>query len=579
MLRSTRQPPILQGQWRGAVCPRLVSACTGFVWLLISVPSASAQTCPGGASGNCFTPHATPGCQDPVCCASVCQIDPFCCTTTWDGQCAAVAGSVCQPPPPVNCGASGLGDCFAAHSAPGCNIPSCCSSVCELLPTCCSVTWDAQCVSAAYQLCPPVCVPQCPVNSNTEMEDCDTVGFGNDPCPQGAAGSELQSLISNKAMCGSIKFVSAAGSTVGVPERDAFRISLPDPDGNGQARVSLSLLAERGTADSGTSPLFVALIRNACDGLQTAPLHAQVVDCQAAIVQGCVPAGDWLAVVARGTFPNSETYPFNCLNGVQSYVLTASWNDQCGSACGTSGNCYAVHSTPGCSDSACCSAVCAVQPDCCTDSWDQACVNKALAVCAPPAPINDTCSGAIPWGLGSTDFALVTATPSALAAPETCLAAGQSLGQDVWYRLRGLRGDVSVRTCGLGNFDSALVLYSASCPTSALAALACSNGNPGCSQNPASAELSFDVECGTEYLLRVAAVGTAKGGGTLTISSTLPECGVCAADLNRDSQVNGTDLTTLLSAWGTSGSADINGDGVVSGSDLTVLLSSWGACP
>jgi hypothetical protein len=223
--------------------------------------------------------------------------------------------------------------------------------------------------------------------------------------------------------------------------------------------------------------------------------------------------------------------------------------------------------------------VCAVQPDCCTDSWDQACVNKALAVCVPPAPINDTCTAAIPLGLGSTDFALVTATPSALAAPATCLAAGQSLGQDVWYRLLGLRGDVSVRTCGLGSFDSALVLYSASCPTSALAALACSNGNPDCSQNPASAELSFDAVCGTEYLLRVAAVGTAKGGGTLTISSTLPACGVCAADLNRDSQVNGTDLTTLLSAWGTSGSADINGDGVVSGSDLTILLSSWGACP
>ncbi|MFM7480754.1 MAG: dockerin type I domain-containing protein [Planctomycetota bacterium] len=441
------------------------------------------------------------------------------------------------------------------------------------------MTWDAPCVSAAFQLCPPVCVPQCPTNSSIETENCDTIGFGNDPCPLGTAGSGFQSLVANKAMCGDIKFVSPAGSTVGVPERDAFRITLPDPDGNGQARVSLSLLSERGTADSGTVPLFVALIRNACDGLQTAVLHAQITDCQSASVQGCVPAGEWLAVVARGTFPTAETYPFNCLNGVQSYVLTASWNDQCGSACGTGGNCYAVHPTPGCSEAACCNAVCAVQPDCCSFSWDQACVTRAVSLCAPPIPTNDTCANAIPLGLGSTEFALVTATPSTIAAPDNCLGTGQSLGKDVWYRLRGLRGEVTLQTCGLGSFDSALVLYGTSCPSSSLSAVACSNGNPGCTQNPASAFLTFSAVCGQEYLLRVAAVGAAQGGGTLTISATLPACVACAADLNGDSQVNGTDLTALLSAWGSSGTADINGDGVVSGSDLTLLLSSWGTCP
>lgn len=579
MDRPTRKVRALHPSFICGVLEWSVRVGIGCSLLLLSAPSAVAQICPNEAIGNCFTAHASPGCQDPICCAAVCQIDSFCCTTTWDGQCAVIAGSVCTPPPPVDCGAAGLGDCFAAHTAPGCNIPSCCSTVCELLPTCCSVSWDATCVSAAYQLCSPVCVPQCPSNSNTETEDCNTTGFGNDPCPQGAAGSGFQSLTSGKAMCGSIKFVSAAGSTVGIPERDAFRITLPDPDGNGQARVSLSLLAERGTADSGTTPLFVALIRNACDGLQTAILHAQIVDCQTASVQGCVPAGDWLAVVARGTYPLPETYPFNCFTGVQSYVLTAGWNDQCGSACGTSGNCYAVHLMPGCSESACCNAVCAVQPDCCSDSWDQACVTQALSVCTPAVPVNDHCTGAIPLGIGSTEFALVTATPSPLAAPDNCLGTGQSLGRDVWYRLKGLRGQVTVRTCGLGSFDSALVLYGAACPTDALTAVACSNGDPDCMQNPASALLTFNAICGQEYLVRVAAVGTAQGGGTLTVNATLPACAACAADLSGDLQVNGTDLTALLSAWGSSGTADINGDGVVGGADLTVLLSSWGACP
>jgi len=56
-------------------------------------------------------------------------------------------------------------------------------------------------------------------------------------------------------------------------------------------------------------------------------------------------------------------------------------------------------------------------------------------------------------------------------------------------------------------------------------------------------------------------------------------CGaVCAGDYNHDGQRNGSDLATLLSAWGTQG-GDITGDGTTSGADLTALLSGWGACP
>ncbi len=52
----------------------------------------------------------------------------------------------------------------------------------------------------------------------------------------------------------------------------------------------------------------------------------------------------------------------------------------------------------------------------------------------------------------------------------------------------------------------------------------------------------------------------------------------CAGDYNLDGQRNGSDLATLLSAWGTQG-GDITGDGTTSGADLTALLSGWGACP
>lgn len=52
----------------------------------------------------------------------------------------------------------------------------------------------------------------------------------------------------------------------------------------------------------------------------------------------------------------------------------------------------------------------------------------------------------------------------------------------------------------------------------------------------------------------------------------------CPADFNGDGVRNGTDLTVILSSWGTPG-GDVNGDGTTNGTDLTVLLSGWGACP
>ncbi|MBM4363544.1 MAG: right-handed parallel beta-helix repeat-containing protein [Deltaproteobacteria bacterium] len=57
-------------------------------------------------------------------------------------------------------------------------------------------------------------------------------------------------------------------------------------------------------------------------------------------------------------------------------------------------------------------------------------------------------------------------------------------------------------------------------------------------------------------------------------------CGIgCPADLTGDAEVNGADLTVLLSAWGPLGGiADLNGDGVVNGADLAALLAAWGSC-
>ena len=57
-----------------------------------------------GATGDCYTQHDTPGCEDGFCCETVCEIDSpggdsYCCTTAWDEQCAQTARSHCLLPP------------------------------------------------------------------------------------------------------------------------------------------------------------------------------------------------------------------------------------------------------------------------------------------------------------------------------------------------------------------------------------------------------------------------------------------------------------------------------------------------
>jgi hypothetical protein len=46
-----------------------------------------------------------------------------------------------------------------------------------------------------------------------------------------------------------------------------------------------------------------------------------------------------------------------------------------------SGSCLVVHGTPACDDSSCCSAVCLIDPACCSISWDADCVNAASTEC------------------------------------------------------------------------------------------------------------------------------------------------------------------------------------------------------
>lgn len=70
-----------------------------------------------------------------------------------------------------------------------------------------------------------------------------------------------------------------------------------------------------------------------------------------------------------------------------------------------------------------------------------------------------------------------------------------------------------------------------------------------------------------------------------SLGCNLVATGPCVADINRDTAVNGADLTEFLSAFGSETlrpytHGDMNGDRIINGSDLSVFLRSFGQdCP
>ena len=116
--------------------------------------AARAQSC-GGSPDSCLTVHANPGCSDSECCSSVCALVPECCSVTWDESCRSLADSTCVG----LCGVTASGSCTSAHANGGCSDPACCAAVCAQDPVCCDTVWDGTCVIETEFYCtsgPPV---------------------------------------------------------------------------------------------------------------------------------------------------------------------------------------------------------------------------------------------------------------------------------------------------------------------------------------------------------------------------------------------------------------------------------------
>lgn len=139
------------------------------------------------------------------------------------------------------------------------------------------------------------------------------------------------------------------------------------------------------------------------DGVLDATPWTEVMDSVAFVLSSMPPptGAEWVYSASRvgpdGTFVPGHVYrctpsgtwsigPFAPVGGSDTI---ANPNAAC-TTCGPGGgNCHAVHVTPGCVDAICCNSVCAIDPTCCNEGWDQACVDQARLSClvAGSAPV------------------------------------------------------------------------------------------------------------------------------------------------------------------------------------------------
>jgi len=514
---------------------------------------------PGAAaSGSCFTPHANPNCDSATCSSAVCVFDPFCCTTSWDASCAALAGFAC-PGNPGTCGGPGTGGCFEPQPNGACNDATCCTAVCAVDPTCCSEAWDQICVILANTVCVTNCEPFADPDSVAETELCDA--RANDPC-YAAAGGAAEVLLPNRQLRGRLGAIQGNKFPADV---DVFDIMVEDGDGDGFARVTLDF--------SSSSKAWAALLAGSkctpiADALLTVASELCVDTASASL---CVPAGAYRVVVAGGVFP---AFGDGIVCGTSDrYTIKVAVDEGCSEPCTGSGNgCFAPAKSAGCDDETCCVSVCSIDPFCCNSAWDTSCVALAADRCLSGPPANDACAAALPLIGGATLVNTLRSTLELPASEPTCGAA--TFARDVWLRWTSDRnGFVEITTCSTW-FDTVLAVYRGSC--GALQAVGCNDNAPLCGSG--GSRVGFKASCGESYLIRV---GPRSGGGGETlvfVESVAPTCAACTGDLNGDGAVDAQDLASILSGWG-SPSGDLNGDGTTDAQDLAALLGAWGPCP
>ncbi|MHC5006164.1 MAG: zinc metalloprotease, partial [Planctomycetota bacterium] len=314
---------------------------------------------------------------------------------------------------PASCGA-GAGDCYAANGTPGCEDAFCCALVCSVDDFCCTTQWDGICADEAGNLCVtgdecdrPIEVSEGVVPVVTLV---DNSGFVDDSSC--ATGDEIDEWYNYTASCGgqATAFICTEFTAVDITlsifdacNGNEIACSHDDPDcslgTDFNARVSW--MATGGE----TYAIRVSAVDATPGNNFTGDLVVNVACCGSAAAGNCF--------VANGTPFCDKRACCEAVCAVDAYCCTVQWDATCAAqaqsmcmTCGGAGagGCFVANGTPACERTDCCNLVCAADAYCCDTNWDALCADEAYEFCSLMAfdrshvPLGDADLTPIPGG-------------------------------------------------------------------------------------------------------------------------------------------------------------------------------------
>lgn len=373
-------------------------------------------SCGDIGSGNCFAANGTPYCEEEGCCIVVCAIDPFCCTTQWDGLCAELAIETC-----TECGDPGAGSPFQDNGTPACDDLDCCLEVCGTDAFCCLVDWDDLCAETAIELCTD-CGDKDAGSAYTvaETPGCNDLACCQEVCPVDPTCCDvawdaacIEIAVELCAGCGDFAAGSpfAENGSPGCNDIDCcVEVCSVDPfccavewDGFCAADAAIAC-GNCGSPDAG--PAYSGNGTPGCEDIdccqavcESDPFCCETVwddFCAETAIELCTDCGDPGAGSPFEVHLTPASDDLECcaqVCAVDPLCCDISWDELCVtvayqlcSSCGDemAGSCTEGNGTPGCSDAECCAQVCVADPFCCETSWDGICAEQALDICGSP---------------------------------------------------------------------------------------------------------------------------------------------------------------------------------------------------
>jgi len=342
----------------------------GAATLASCIASAAFAQCGDPAAGDCCAANGTPFCSDAECCNQICAADPFCCNTEWDQVCANAANASC-----------------AVCVGGGCEL----ATPDFLEPEECGTDVNGGCNSNPQAWTDIMLgdTVQGTFWANADTRDTDWYRFTvtEDTEVTATLRSALPSFVAfvgtdSCAIIGSTSAGSCPESTTFCfTPGEYYVVALTEgfagfPCGNPLGNdYTLELTGVAGTCGGGGGGSCGAPNGNDCCAANTTPGCSDATCCEAICAADpfCCES-QWDQICANAAIAGCD--PSACGGG-------GGGGGSCGKPNGN--DCCAANTTPGCSDATCCEAICAADPFCCNNSWDQICADAAIAGCDPSA--------------------------------------------------------------------------------------------------------------------------------------------------------------------------------------------------